>query len=205
MPPTKTKGMFDEYKATVASCIAECESTGNQEFADVMRSVLVAAEYEDDHLLRSSINAALEQYQEEVDNLIVRAIAFTEKSEKIWIKARTEMTGSPCAEDIDDLGNHLVYLFRTAEEKLTEIRETRVVPLREHGHDVNNAGRLEAGIAKMAQLKEYITRSWPWTSRKLPPVNRKMVAESRAEIAQGKGINIEDAIRQLGGDPTKTE
>jgi hypothetical protein len=32
-----------------------------------------------------------------------------------------------------------------------------------------------------------------------------MVAESRAEFAQGKGISIEDVIRNLGGEPSTAE
>jgi hypothetical protein len=204
MPPTKTNSKLDEFKAAVASCIAECEATGDQAFADIMRSVLIAAEYEDAALIRSSVNAALEQYKESVEDLIDRTIAVAEKAENVLNNVMRELTGC-VVEDADDLGKRLETLFQTGQSKLTEIKNDRVLPLQEHGHDVRNADRLEATIIRMTQLKTHVAKTWPWTSRKLPPVNRKMVAESRAAFARGKGVSIEDVIRNLGGEPSANE
>jgi hypothetical protein len=204
MPPTKSHGKADDLRELVAKCAADLVPNGLESMAEAMKSVLTATEYEDDTLFRSSINAALEQYRDIVDRDIDEFIGLSGGVRDVWTKVKKDLTGCP-AEDLDDVGGPLESLFERALAVLLRMRDGPVRSLQEHEYEVKNADRLDAEIEEISRLKTNVMAVWPWTSRKLPPVNRKMVAESREAIAQGKGMSMEEAIRSLGGDATPTE
>ena len=81
-----------------------------------------------------------------------------------------------------------------------DLRNEAVKQLVEENYVVENAAGLEKGIEDLQKFKKDIFKDWPWSNSPLPPVNRKMVAESRAAIARGEGEPIQHVIRRLGGD-----
>ena len=85
-------------------------------------------------------------------------------------------------------------------QSLITLRHGTVQTLETLGYAVENASRLSQEIDELQKLKKKIFESWPWSSDAPPPVDRNMVAESRAAIARGdKGEHIEDLIHRLQG------
>ena len=75
--------------------------------------------------------------------------------------------------------------------------------LQEQGFEVTGTSQLSREIEELKTLKSDIHKNWPWSTQALPPVDRKMVAESRAAFRRQEGESIDDLIRRFGGDPAK--
>ena len=108
------------------------------------------------------------------------------------------MTGCPF-ENLDEVGRGLESRFDEMLKTLIDLRDGPVKLLQEEGHDVENSVQLNRAIEEVQELKKSVLEDWPWSDQELPPVNRQMVAESRAAIKRGEGERIEDLIRRLGG------
>jgi hypothetical protein len=112
------------------------------------------------------------------------------------------LQGCP-AEDYDDLGRELERRLSTLIQILTGLRQP-VRVLREQGYEIKNAAQLEQDIEALESLKKQILQDWPWSTQDLPPVDRKMVVESRAAMVRKDGEPIQELIRGLESDPAKS-
>jgi hypothetical protein len=167
-----------------------------QAFAQAMQSFLTAMDYNDPTLMRSHLNAALEAMRQVVYEAVQKRLGLPQRVKETCRKIRDLMKGCPC-EDWDELGQALESRFDETLKVLTDLRDGSVKSLREHGYEVGNAAQLDRAAEELQQLKSGMLDDWPWSDRKLPPVDRQMVAASRAAIKRGEGEQIEDLIRRL--------
>ena len=154
-------------------------------------------DYDDAHLIKSQVNAAFEAFASHVDAGILRQVGGVNLIREAWLGVRKDIIGFP-VEEVDELGKALASIIDRDLAKLVGLRDEVVRHLEKHGYEIKNAERLSAEIEELTRLKANLLDAWPWLSRTLPPVNRTMVAESRAAIAQGKGMTMEEAIRSIG-------
>jgi hypothetical protein len=199
MPPTQTHGKLEAIRTVLAKCAAEFASSGLPLLANVTNDILTAIEYGDLALIRSQVNTAMEEYREVIERQIDKRLGCTKLICEGWNQVRKELIGHPC-EDLDDAGKLTADMFDQILANLTELRDQTVRLLQRHDFVVKNASLLNAEIEELSKLKASVMSAWPWTSRMLPPVDRKMVAESRKSIAQGKGISKDDVLRSFGGE-----
>jgi hypothetical protein len=169
---------------------------------EAMQSLLTAIDYDDVALMRSQVHASLEGLQQVVHESIQRSLGWPQRARDSWRTILGMLKGLPY-ENWDEAGKPLVSGLDGLLKNLSDLRDGAVKPLQKHGYEVENAAQLENTIRELQELKEGIVESWPWSDRELPPVDRAMVAESRAAIKRGEGEPIEDLIRRLGGDPAK--
>lgn len=161
---------------------------------------LTAAEYEDWVLMRSALEeakAALAKgTAEKVDELVSGSTIaqtsireFTEEFEGVPLELN---------ERLDELGRSLSSFVLDWLHSLTEFRDGPLSMARRHGIAVDNAAKIEEHIAHWEAVKANLVDCWPWTDAPLPPVDREMVARSRAAFEAGDpGEDIDVLIARL--------
>lgn len=171
-------------------------------FSRAVDAFLAAADYEDRTLMRSHLNAALESLQVFAEDTIRKMLEQSQTVTDTWREIWSMLMDHPC-ENYDELGRELESLFTTELKVRVSTREWLVQMLQRRGLPVANASQLDRDIEDLQNLKKKVLECWPWSGRPLPPVDRKMVAASRAAIARNEGENIQDLISRLGGNPSK--
>ncbi len=169
-------------------------------FSQAIQSSLAALDYQDPALMRSHLNAALDAMRTFVADTIRERLETPRHVQETWRRIWDMLKQSP-AESYDDVGRAFESHFNDLLGNLTALREGPVRLLQEHGHEVEQAPQLDRVIHDLRKLKQDIFEDWPWSHQALPPVDRAMVAASRASIARGEGEPVEDLIRRLGGTP----
>jgi hypothetical protein len=200
MPNTTIHSTQDPLCEEIERLAGRFDASIPQAFTQAMKSFLTAMDYDDAALMRSHLNAALESLQQVVYEAVQQRLELPHQAKEACSKIRGLLKGR-VSENWDELGRMLDSHFSEALKILTDLRDGPVRLLQEHGHEVENAPQLGRAIEELEELKHGILDDWPWSDRKLPPVDRQMVAESRAAIKRGEGERIEDLIRRLGGTP----
>jgi hypothetical protein len=170
--------------------------------AQALMSLGTAMDYEDPALARHHLESVFEHLRDMVQEGIFCSINSPEILKEILRKVFGLIEGEP-SESYDELGEQLKSRIERHLDSLTTLERTaqRVM---DRGHHVDKIEQLRNDIEEIEKLRDKVVSTWPWTSRPLPPVNRKMVAESRAARARGDhGEPIQDLIRRLGGNPDK--
>jgi hypothetical protein len=204
MPPTMSPGKVEEARSKIERCANQLASDGFLSLAQVVSSILTAMDYKDAPLIKSHVHAAFEEFAARVDASIVQRVAGVNIIREAWRSVREEIIGFP-VEDVDELGKALLSIIDLNLVKLIGMRDEVVRLLQKHGYEIKNAERLDTEIEELTRLKANLLAAWPWSSRTLPPVNRKMVAESRAAIVHGKGMSMEEVIRSPGHETSPAE
>jgi hypothetical protein len=187
----------------VRCLVGELDSSFPEDFVQAMRSLLAAMEYRDSVLMRSHLTALLKFWQEFTEDAIRGSLGKPERIREAWKVTTEDLKESP-AENYDEVGRFIDSSFKETLKDLTDLRDGPVKMLRDRGVEVANSSDLEREIQALEKLQTGILENWPWSDRPLPPVDRQMVAESRAAFARGeKGERAEDLIRKLGGTPSK--
>jgi hypothetical protein len=66
------------------------------------------------------------------------------------------------------------------------------------GVEILNVAQLDEHIARWNEVKTNLVDCWPWSDAPLPPVDREMVARSRAAFAAGEPFeDIDTLIERL--------
>jgi hypothetical protein len=180
------------------------EMDSRQPFVQAMRSFLAAMEYDDPVLMRSRLNDALEVFKDGTREDIEKRVGWPELARQACRKVKELLKGALC-EHFDEIGREIESSLDKMLKSLTGIRDNAVKVLTERGLVVENAVQLDHAIREVEELKSGVLKDWPWSDRELPPVDRKMVAESKAAIKRNEGERVEDLIRRLGGVPTKVD
>jgi hypothetical protein len=167
-------------------------------FTRAMQAYLTAMDYDDIALMRSRLAEAAESFQEALVEDIRGRLGAPVRIRQTCQEILETVKEHPL-ENWDEPGRLLEALFDGILAGLVEIINGPVKVLQKHGYPIANAAVLEDEINELHRMKQGILSDWPWSSRELPPVNRDMVAASRAAIRRHEGEPIEDLIRRLGG------
>jgi hypothetical protein len=172
------------------------------QLSQALQACLTAMSYEDPTLVRSHLNTALEALRETTESTIRLLVQWPLQKKDYWKEVSAEIENAPL-ESYDDLGHSLEALFRQDLEIMKRHLNGPVRLLEAHGYEVEASRDLAQAIEDMEKLRKEVLDDWPWSSQDFPPVDRAMVAESRAAIGRQEGVPIEDVIRRLGGEPHK--
>lgn len=179
------------------------DSSASQPLVQAMSSFLSAMAYDDVTLLRSSMSESLEAFRAAIREDIERRTGWPEVACQACRKVR-ESLKDVVSEDFDDVGKGIESALNKMLNSLLGLRDGSVRMLTEKGYVIENASQLDCIINEIQKVKSGILDNWPWSwDIEFPPLDRKMVAESRAAIKRGEGERIEDLIRRLGGIPSK--
>lgn len=181
--------------------IARLDRGFSPAFIQAIQAFLTAAGFRDEALMKSHMQSAFELTREAATNDVQERLALAKQFREAWLNIRESMKMNP-AESYDEEGKELGARLDELLGRLNILVEP-IQKLRERGYEVELGQQLGVEIEGLQQLKQDIFKSWPWSNQALPPVNRTMVAESRAAIARGEGEPIKDLIDRLGGITTK--
>ncbi len=202
VPNTVGHTTLDRLREELGRIIGQFDPGVPRAFAQAMKALLTAMEYQDPTLVRSSLEEVLESLRDVTREAIEKRLGWPELSRRACRKIREAMKGFP-QENFDELGEGIESQFDRMLEILTDLRDGPVKMLQDKGYEVENAVQLERDIRELQELKQGMLENWPWSSQSLPPVDREMVARSKAAIARGEtGESLEELIRRLGGDPS---
>lgn len=171
---------------------------------EALKSLLTAIEYQDDTLIRSSLNVVLEFLKDEIEGVIEKKVGSARIIRNMWLKIKNEIEGHP-RENWDDLGNQIKSIFRNVLDPLVELNRDLIPRLQKQECEIENAFHLENEVNDLQLLEKEILGNWPWSGHESIKTDRAMVAESMSAIKRGESNRIQDIIRSLGGEiPSKS-
>jgi hypothetical protein len=199
---TKHSASKDRCKE-FARLLKELEVGADPELVNAFRSVLTAMEYGDSVLIRSHLNVAFEYMKKKVESDIQSVLSNSLRAKTVLKDFLADIEGEPY-EDWDGMGESIRSMLDNLTQSMSELQDAANM-LRARGHETEGAEQLEAESKELLSLKRGILDNWPWSTRALPPADRRMVAESRKAFAGGGFQSVDELVRQLGGDTEKAE
>lgn len=161
---------------------------------------LTAAEYRDDTLMRSALEEAKAALATGAAEKVEELVNGSSVARVLMHGFTDELTVVPLKLDerLDELGRSASSFVSSWLRHLTDFRDGLLAMARKHGIPVPNAVQLEEHIAHWQGVKANLVDCWPWTDSPLPPVDRDMVARSRAAFQAGeRGEDIDALIERL--------
>lgn len=189
----------DRMRTELVKVVGELDADVPAGFTRAVRSFLTALEYDDPALVRSHLHAALEALVGVTDEAVRRRLGWPERIEAPC-RALRELAEQAEPGQFDDLGRETAARFDRMIAALTDLRDGPVKLLLDHGYEVGAADQLDRDVRALMRLKEDTLGNWPWSVAALPPLDRQMLAESRAAFQRGEpGEPVEELIGRLGG------
>lgn len=199
--PTVSHGPLEELRAALETLVECIPPVANPDLTESVRGFLAAINYKDDALLRSRYEDLGAAFADTADKAIRQAELWVERARDICRKTRS-LNGPP-SEQFDELGRILEGMFDRLQEDLLGIKQGWLRLAQECDQEVPRADVLDLLIRDLDTLRENTLTGWPWTSLGLPPVDRKMVARSRAAYARGEGELLQDWLSRAANHPVK--
>lgn len=194
---TRTKAgcePLEELRRELEAFIDLIPPEASPDLPEAVRGVVAAIDYKDDALLRSRFEAMGEAFADTANRAIERAATWLKRAAEISEMVKS-IGGTP-DKQFDEVGKGCQELFDKLSGALDGIKASWVRLALEMDQEVSRADELESLIRDLAALRQSTMTGWPWSELGLPPVNRKMVAESRAAYARGEGKPIQYWIDQ---------
>jgi hypothetical protein len=166
-----------------------------------LQELQTALNYQDPALIKSHLNAGYEAVRDTVRDLIRARLGLEAQIKETWKSVLAASRGCPIDHlDLEEIAKEFDSVINYHLGDLVSMRDGPIKFLEDAGYEVENSLEMKREIEAIEQLKDTISNSWP--SRKaLPPVNRKMLAESMACVARGeKSESVEEVIRRLSGN-----
>ena len=202
MPDTDSIKKTDLFRDRLEKTIRSFDASVPAAFARAVRSFLTAVDYNDAALMRSRWTEVGEALVDATDEAIQKRLVWTQGIKESYRDTLADSEGMPLGLDnLDELGREFKTNFDRALAVLNDIQQEVVGLFAIHKVEVPSAEQLRKEINELSAFRTDIVDNWPWIDRPLPPVDRQMVAESRAAFARGEGEPIEDVIRRTGGHP----
>lgn len=134
-------------------------------------------------------------------DLVRECLTFSPGLQVVWERAWQDATAGHIR-DYQDVGLSLRGLFERTLNVLNRVQWWARNVARETGHPVEGLERLDQDIQGFQRQRDRIVENWPWEDRPWPPLNREMVAESRASSARGEGEDVSTLLdRARAGVP----
>lgn len=175
-------------------------------FVQAMGNFLTAASYPDVVLMRSALEEAKTALGVDITAGVEELIGRSLSSQALLREVTDVLEGvlegvpvEPC-EELDDMGRAVTDVVSLPLHHLRGFRDGPLAMARKHGLDVPNAAKLDEHITQWETVKANLVDCWPWSNvpAPLPPVDREMVARSRAAILAGEpGEDINALIERL--------
>lgn len=195
-----TKAMLDPIRSKIERIIKSLTSSEDP-FVEALRSFLTALDYNDEPLMRSRLEEIRDSFCDEVTKGIEKQLGWAQSAfDDMQILVDTvKRKPHELGEEFDRLGRSINNLLEEAIDFLKKYYENinRISAIL-----IPNVVHLKREIEKWSALKDNTANEWPWSYRELPPVNRKMVQDSRDAFKRGEGRNLKEVIRELSGDVT---
>jgi hypothetical protein len=177
------------------------EGTGDV-YAKAMGKFLTAADYRDDTLMRSALEEAKAALADSLTEAVDNQLEYSSRARSEVENFKHNFEGVPIepGDPFDELGRSLSLLVGRVLLGLKAFRDGPIPLARRHGYDVSNAAHLDEHVAYWEAVKQDLVDRWPWSTVPipLPPVDREMVARSRAAILAGEpGEEINALIERL--------
>jgi len=171
-------------------------------FTQAIRSFLVAMDYNDSVVMRSSLETAKESFFEVIIEAVEKRIKASQIALAECAKAVEVIDGVPIGIDgsLDELGYAIRNCHKGALKLLTDLSDGPVAACQQHNLPIPNAGQLRNEIKRWRDFEESVLKSWPWSTRQRKPVNKAMIEESKRAFERREGESIEDLVKRLGGD-----
>jgi hypothetical protein len=196
MPNKTVRVAADASREELAGLIENFGPSFPPAFEQALKQFLVAVDYNDSALIRSHFNTAYESLRDAVHEEIGKRLGSPQATRAMLRNVMKMLIGEP-SEEFDALGKEIVSGIEKLLNGLIELRDGMVKLVQDHGYEVANASRLERDIEELRSLRKEVIESWRGSDLPPPPVDRKMVEESRAAIARGEGEDIKDLIARL--------
>lgn len=191
--------MMAELREPIERLAGRCDPNIPTSIMNATQSFLTALEYEDVTLMRSSLETALLEMAQVMNEEIQKRLGWPIHSREALRSVWEVIQGHPL-ENWDELGSNIDARFDDMLKVLVDLRDGPVQLFQHHGYDIESAEQLESDIKELQDLKKGILEEWPWSNRELPPVDQEMLNASLAALKSGeKGECIEDLITRLGG------
>lgn len=162
---------------------------------DALRSLLAARDYDDVTLIKSYLNSALESWRDAIQEAISKRLEWASASRRELDGVFAEFEGYP-SENFDSIGNELRSTFDKILDVFAQLSEAAAF-ISQHGYVVANAAELDREIKTLRDLRDEIVKSWPWSSRPFPSVDRAMLAESKSAYQRGEGIDVRELVKEI--------
>jgi hypothetical protein len=176
------------------------DSSASAGFFRAMQAVQEARQYDDPVLIKHHLAEASESLRAVVNEAVRKSLGRPSQIGELCRRLRDGLTQDDLTGGrADEVGRELEARFDRLIGWLSRIRTEPVQLLLDRGYEVENVARLDQDIQELRSLKEETLSRWPWSAAALPPVDRNMIAESRAALARGEGERIEDLIQRLKG------
>lgn len=171
-------------------------------FVRAIESFLTAAGYKDQALMQSALEEAKSALGTSIAESVEYQVGRSTAAQELIREVADELEGLPIEPDeqFDELGRSLSSSVLNALGALHGLRDGPVTSARKHGVEVPNAAKLDEHITHWQVVKANLVDCWPWSAVPvpLPPVDREMVARSRAAILAGEpGEDINALIERL--------
>jgi hypothetical protein len=178
------------------------EDRGNRTsfaFAQAVRSILTALEYNDDELLGSHLETAKQCFIDLAEEKIADSIKDSKdmfmQCEKFVDSFASQGVVSP-SKELDDAGEQLQKIVQLQLKQLTDLQRSNASAFDEIA--LSGSGPLQNEINRWREFENSYLKEWPWGSRKRKPVDRAMLAEAKRSRERGEtGIPVEDLINKL--------
>ncbi len=162
---------------------------------EAVQRLLVALNYNNDVLKESSLHALVMTISDFVQEQIDGQIGLSAIVKAAFQELRDAIRGN-CFENVDEFGQHFIRYVDHVIRRMTDLQNV-VLQLRKLGNDFRNLTELQFEIDALLALKEKITANWPWSAAP-PPLDKEMVARSRAAFERGEGKTVEELLKGLG-------
>ncbi len=181
--------------------VASLGEGGRQPVAESVQSILTAVQYDDIVLAESALEATRAAFREEVTRTVGAQLT-TASEIRTFVQEMFSRIGdqSPFEPDerLDKLGEATEAIHRFAVDRLQGILTHSGEIMKSLGIDLVDS--LYAEMKFWDDFKINVLDTWPRSNREPLPVDREMVAASRAAIDRGEGIPLEDLIRSHSGN-----
>ena len=194
---TRTAETVDELRDELDSFVEAIPVGAPPALAEAIRGLMAAVDYKDPALAQSHLESMKEAIAETADAEVERLLHRAARARDLCDQVRTlDVTPGP---ELDGLGQSLGQRFNQELEAIARLRATWIDLAKDHGASLRRAAELDAAERQLADLKQSVLGTWPWSSGGLPPVDREMVSRSREARGRGEGQSIDEAIRQVAG------
>ncbi len=203
--PSSTNHATESAIKTNLDVLARLASEhGPPVLTQAVQALLTAKEYDDPALMLSSANAVFEALRDLIEEYIGTKLGISETIAKGFKEFQAMVRCHPF-DELDVAGRAFEAGFNRILKHLTDI-QAAVGKLQANDYEVPSAAQLGKEIERLKALKQKVLNDWPWSSASPPPVDREMVARSRAAISRGESCeSIEELIGRLSEDYAKND
>ena len=160
------------------------------------QDLLTAVEYKDAALRSSAMSALTIALRDVIQECVDAAFGGSERIKKAIDEFQLTLRGQ-CftGREMNELGTEIVNRLNHVQRRWTDAQNS-AFKLRKMGLDVSDLEKIQFEIDSLQAIKEKFSNDWLRTQSWKPPLDREMVARSRAAFERGECKSIGDLLAQ---------